>query len=93
MIRELKLASHNLSDEQKVEDVIRSLHTSWEYMKIRIIHNENKSFEDIEHYLVVEDDRRDTSKAIDHAILAELVGIFNPKQKKQEQKNMEEKDI
>ncbi|KAH0725640.1 hypothetical protein KY284_001505 [Solanum tuberosum] len=82
MIRELKLPGHNLSDEQQVQAVIRSLRASWEYMKIHMTHNESiKSFEDIEHHLVLEDEHRDTSKAIDQAFLAESAGASNPKQK------------
>ena len=80
MIRELKSVGHNISDEQQVQVVIRSLPASWEYMKIHMIHKENiKSFEDIEHHLVLEDDRRDTSKTTDKAFLAESAKTSNPK--------------
>ena len=59
--------------------VIRSLPASWEYMKIPMTHNESvMSFEDIEHYLVVVDERRDTFKSIDHAFVSEFVGTSNP---------------
>ncbi|KAH0701843.1 hypothetical protein KY285_016121 [Solanum tuberosum] len=87
MIRELKSAGHNLSDKQQVQVVKRSLPASWEYMKIHMTHNESiKSFEDIEHHLVLEDECRDASKAIDQAFLAASDGTSNPKQKNKNKK-------
>ncbi|KAH0720186.1 hypothetical protein KY284_005216 [Solanum tuberosum] len=92
MIRELKSPSHNISDEQQVQAVIRTLLASWEYMKIHMTHNKSiKSFEDIEHYLVLEDERRDASKATDQAFLAESAGTSNPKQKNKNKKAWKKK--
>ncbi|KAH0671272.1 hypothetical protein KY285_023846 [Solanum tuberosum] len=92
MIRELKSTGHNLSDEQNVQAVIRSLRASWEYMKIHMTHNESiKSFEDIEHHLVLEDERREASKATDQTFLAESARTSNPKQKNKNKKAWKKK--
>ena len=50
-------------------------------------HNESiKSFEDIEHHLVLEDEHRDASKATDQAFLAKSTGTSNTKQKNKNKK-------
>ncbi|KAF7133292.1 hypothetical protein RHSIM_Rhsim09G0157400 [Rhododendron simsii] len=56
MIRELKVAGNNLSDEQQVQAVIRSLPstTAWDNMSQNLTHNENlKTFDDVEHPVTV----------------------------------------
>ena len=58
MVRELKSARHNLTNEQQVQAVIRSLPNSWEHMKIHMTHNENiNTFDDIAHHLKLEEER------------------------------------
>ena len=48
MIREIKVAENNLSDEQQVQDGIRSLPNTWEQMRLNMTHNENiKTFDDL----------------------------------------------
>ena len=55
MIRELKLARNNLTDEQQVQAVIHSLPSSWETMCQNLTHNENiKTFDDVTRYLELE---------------------------------------
>ena len=44
------------------------------------------SFEDIEHHLVLEDERCDASKATDQAFLVETAGTSNLKQKNKNKK-------
>ena len=41
MIRDLNVAGHILTDEQKVQAIIRSLPNSWLHMKQILTHNEN----------------------------------------------------
>ncbi|KAI4297474.1 hypothetical protein L6164_037363 [Bauhinia variegata] len=58
MICELKAASHVLSNEQQVQDVIRSLCASWEHMKVNLTHNENIiTSDDVARHLELEDER------------------------------------
>ena len=48
MIRELKSTGNNLTDEQQVQAMIRSLPSSWETMCQNLTHNENiKTFDDV----------------------------------------------
>ena len=55
MIRELKTVGNNLTDEQQVQVVIRSLPSSWETMSQNMTHNENiKSFDDVARHLELE---------------------------------------
>ena len=82
MIRELKSASHNLSDEQHVQAVIRSLTTSWEYVKVNMTHNESiKTIADIEHHFVLEDEHREAAKTSNQAFIVETARNSNAKQK------------
>ena len=63
MITELKSAGHQLTDEQQVQAVIRSLPASWEHMKVNMTHNESiKTFADIAHHLELEDERLESAK-------------------------------
>ena len=58
MISELKDAGHTLTDEQRVQVMIRSLPQSWEHMKMHLTHNENiKTLEDAMRHLELEEDR------------------------------------
>ena len=48
MIAQLKSAGHVLSDEQQVQAVIRSLPNNWEYLKVKLSHNDSiKTFSDV----------------------------------------------
>lgn len=87
MIRELKSAGHNFLDKEQLQDVIKFLPARWKYMKIHMTHNESiKSFEDIDHLLVLKDERHDTFKAND-----ESAGTSNPKQKNKNKKARKKK--
>ena len=62
-------------------------------MKINMTQSESvKSFEDIEHHLVLENKHRDTSKVTDQAFLAKSARTSNPMKNKKKQ-NMEEKGV
>ena len=48
MISELKGAGHELTDEQQIQDVIRSLPNALEHLRINLTHNDNiKTFDDV----------------------------------------------
>ena len=48
MISELRAAGHDMTDEQQVQFVIRSLPSNWEHMHVNLTHNENiKTFDDV----------------------------------------------
>ena len=59
LIRDLKAAGNNLSDEQQVTAVIRSLpEPTWGQMKLVLTHSENiKTFADISRHLKLEAER------------------------------------
>ena len=64
MIRQLKAAGNNLSDEQQVQAGIRSLPDSWEHMKVNMMHNENiKNFNDLARHLELKAERLEAAKA------------------------------
>ena len=71
MIRELKSAGNNLTDEQQVQTVIRSLPSSWETMCQNLTHNENiKTFDDVARHLELEAERLETAKPISSVHMA-----------------------
>ena len=48
MISELRDANHELTDEQQVQVVTRSLPSAWEHLHINLTHNDNlKTFDDV----------------------------------------------
>ena len=58
MISELKGAIHDLTDEQQVQAVIRSLPNCWEHLRINVTHNDNiKTFDDVARHVELEEDR------------------------------------
>ncbi|GAV71104.1 UBN2_2 domain-containing protein [Cephalotus follicularis] len=60
MIRDLKNVGNTLSDEQQVQDVIRSLPDSWISMRQIMTHNENiKNFADVSHHVEFEVEREE----------------------------------
>ncbi|KAG6510717.1 hypothetical protein ZIOFF_028751 [Zingiber officinale] len=65
MIRDLKYAGHDLTDEQQVQAVIRSLADSWTHMKQILTHNESiKNFSDISRHVDLEAEREEAICAI-----------------------------
>jgi phage pi2 protein 07 len=59
MVRELKVAGNNLTDEQQIQVVIYSLPDSWEQMKLNMTHNESiQTHKDLSRYLELEEERR-----------------------------------
>ncbi|EPS62306.1 hypothetical protein M569_12485 [Genlisea aurea] len=58
MMSELHNAGHQLTEEQKIQAVIRSLPNSWEHMKMHLTHSENvRTFDDVSRHLELEEDR------------------------------------
>ena len=63
MICELKAIENNLSDEQQVQDGIRSLPDTWEQMRLNMTHNRNnKTFDDLSCHLEFETERLEATK-------------------------------
>uniref|UniRef100_A0A2N9IEQ3 Reverse transcriptase Ty1/copia-type domain-containing protein n=1 Tax=Fagus sylvatica TaxID=28930 RepID=A0A2N9IEQ3_FAGSY len=61
MVRELKAVGNNLTDEQQIQVVIRSLPVSWEQMKLNMTHNESiQMLEDLSRHLELEAEHRAT---------------------------------
>ena len=55
MVRELKAAGNNLTDEQQIQAVIRSLPDSWDQMKLNMTHNESiQTLKDLSCHLELE---------------------------------------
>ncbi|XP_044503424.1 uncharacterized protein LOC123224005 [Mangifera indica] len=72
MIIELKKAGHDLTDEQQVQVVIRSLPDSWEHMKVNMTHNDNiRTFDDIARHLELEAERLESAGLNAQAYVAE----------------------
>ena len=64
MIRELKAAESNLSDEQYVQAGICSLPDTWEQMRLNMTHNKNiKTFDDLSRHLELEAKHLEFAKA------------------------------
>ncbi|KAK2989434.1 hypothetical protein RJ640_018752 [Escallonia rubra] len=60
MIRDLKAAGNNLSDEQQILAVLRSLPYSWDQMKLMMTHNESiKTFAQLSHHLELQVERQE----------------------------------
>ena len=58
MISELNDAGHVLTEEQKIQAVIRSLPNSWEHMRMHLTHSKNiRNFEDATRHLELEEDQ------------------------------------
>ena len=64
MIRELKVAGQDITDEQHIQAVTCSLPESWEHMKVNMMYTDNiKTFNDISRHLELEDERLEVAKA------------------------------
>ena len=75
MIRDLKAAGNVLTDEQQVQDVIRSLPDSWISMKQIMTYNGNiKNFANISRHVELEAERHKATKS---AALIAHVGSAN----------------
>ena len=71
MISELKSAGHELTDEQQVQAVIRSLPRSWEHMRMNLTHSDNiKTFEDVARHVELEEDRLMSDKSTEQAFVS-----------------------
>ena len=63
MMSELKEIGHELTNEQQVQVVIRSLPYSWEHMKVHFTHNTKiKTFDDDVHHVELEEDQIESFK-------------------------------
>ena len=57
MISELNNVGHVLTEEQKIQVVIRSLPNSWEHIRMHLTHSKNiRNFEDAARHLELEED-------------------------------------
>ena len=57
MISELRGIGHELTIEQQVQAVIRSLPSAWEHLHINLTHNDNiKTFDDVARHVDLEED-------------------------------------
>ena len=84
MIRELKTAGHELTDEQQVQAVIRSLPDSWETMKQTLTHSESiKTFTDVSRHVELEAERVESARISGQAYVAVgSAGSYGSKKKK-----------
>ena len=58
MINELKDDGHEMTNAQKVQVVICSLPSNWEYVHANLTYNDNiKIFDDVAHHVKLEEDR------------------------------------
>ena len=70
MISELKATEHDMTDEQQVQAVIRSLPSSWENMHVNLTHNDNiKTFDDVARYVELEEDHLLAEKPVQEAFM------------------------
>ncbi|KAF5469104.1 hypothetical protein F2P56_013200 [Juglans regia] len=88
MIRELKSAGNNLTDEQQAQAVILSLPNSWENMSQNLTHNENiKDFDDISRHLELEAERLEATKPNHTAYVADSGSRKASRPKRKKSKN------
>ena len=72
MIGELMAAGHDMTDEQEVPVLIRSLPSSWEHICVNLTHNDNiKTFDDVAHHVELEKDHLLAEKPIQEAFMIE----------------------
>ncbi|XP_065852337.1 uncharacterized protein [Euphorbia lathyris] len=78
MINELSDAGQKMTEEQKVQAVIRSLRNSWDHMKMHLIHNESiRTFEDAARHLELEEDRLTSIKINVESHFIETASVEN----------------
>ena len=72
MISELRTTGHEMTDEQQIQAVIRSLPSNWEPMLINLTHNNNiKIFDDVTRHVELEEDRLLVEKPVQEAFISE----------------------
>ena len=72
MISELRAAGHDMTDEQQVQVVIRSLPSSWEHMRVNLTHNDNiKTFDDVARHVELEEDLLFAEKPVQEVFMTE----------------------
>jgi hypothetical protein len=85
IISELKGVGREMTDEQQVQAVIRSLPSNWKHMYVNLTHNDNiKTFDDVARHVELEEDRLYAKKPINEAFIFEtkMRGTYDSKYKK-----------
>ncbi|XP_065852339.1 uncharacterized protein [Euphorbia lathyris] len=78
MINELSDAGQKMTEEQKVQAVIRSLQNSWDHVRMHLINNESiRTFEDAARHLELEEDRLTSIKINVEAHFTETTSVEN----------------
>ena len=73
MISELRAVGHQLTDEQQVQSVIRSLPRSWEHMRVNLTYNESiKTFDDVARHVELEEEQLLSEPPTEEAFVAGL---------------------
>ena len=58
MISELRVAGHEMLNEQQVQAMIHSLPSHWEHMRVNLTHNDNiKTFDDVARHVELDEDK------------------------------------
>nr|CAD1825953.1 unnamed protein product [Ananas comosus var. bracteatus] len=93
MIRDLKTAGNELTDEQQVLAVIRSLpDPEWPQMKLLMTHSENiKTFNDISRHLELEAERLEVNRSVALVARSEKRSGIVPKRKKRHNNRAQKK--
>ena len=65
MISKFRAVGHDMTDEQQVQAMIRSLPSHWEHIRVNLTHNDNiKTIDDIALHVKLEEDRLLAEKPI-----------------------------
>ena len=71
MISELRVIGHEMTDEQQVQAVIRSLPSNWEHMRVNFTHNDIIKSLDVARHVELKKDRLLAEKPIQEAFMTE----------------------
>ena len=72
MISELRVAGHEMINEQQVQAVIRSLPSNLKHMRVNLTHNDNiKTFDDVACHVELEEDSLLAEKLVQKAFMTE----------------------
>jgi hypothetical protein len=85
MINELKDVGHEMTNEQKVQVVVRSLPSNWEHVHANLTYNDNINiFDDVAHHVELEEDRLHAEKPANETFIYEtnMCGAYEFKYKK-----------
>jgi len=85
MISELRGVGHEMTNEQQVQAVIRSLPSNWEHMYVNLTHNDNiKTFNDVARHVKREEDWLHNKKPVNKAFISEtkMCEVYGSKYKK-----------